>query len=321
MNLEDLKSFEYLAQLLHFGKSARARGMSPSALSRRVQALEAELGHTLLIREHRQLQLSPAGLLFRRFARRQMEQWEELRAALREESEAPTGELHIACTVTACHTVLPTLLTRFRQRFPGITLRLVTQDAAQSRPQLEAGDLDLAVIPTDPGQVEGLAVAAVGSTRLAFIAPRDLSLLGGSAPALAASAPASLAGVPLVAPTGGLERDRLEAWLSQHGVVPRIVAEVRGNEGILAMVSLGCGIGLVPELVLASSPLRNDIQVLSNLPEPRGYQVSLCARPASLKRRSVYAFWSLTHELLPTSALVPGALAVLKTDRALGPAP
>lgn len=305
MNLEDLKSFEHLAQLLHFGKSARARGMSPSALSRRVQALEAQLGHTLFIRDPRQLRLSPAGELFRRFARRHLEQWEELLAALRDESEAPTGELNIACTVTACHTILPTLLTRFRQRYPGVTLRLVTQDAAQSRLQLEAGDLDLAVIPTDPEHLEGLAVTALGSTRLAFVAPLELSLLGQAGSAGTPARPASLAQLPLVAPSGGLERKRLNAWLAEHRVVPRIVAEVRGNEGILAMVSLGCGVGLVPELVLASSPLRSSVQVLNELPAPRGYQVSLCARPASLKRHCVQVFWSLTRELLPALGACP----------------
>jgi LysR family positive regulator for ilvC len=268
-----------------------------------VQALEAELGQTLLSRDRREVRLSPAGEVFRRYARAQLEQWEELRASLRAGDETPTGELNVACTVTACHTVLPTLLARFRERYPGVTLRLLTQDAARSRAQLEAGDLDLAVIPTDADAAGGLEVKVLATTEFAFIAPRDLALLGDASltgPLSRRSLRAAeLSRLPLVAPIGGLERERLDAWLERRRVVPRIVAEVRGNEGIIAMVSLGSGIGIVPELVLRSSPLRDAVQTLDALKPPRGYQVSLCARPRALGRRVVEAFWSLAQEMVP----------------------
>jgi LysR family positive regulator for ilvC len=299
MNLEDLRHFEHLAQTLHFGQSARAQGMSPSALTRRIQALEHEVGQPLFVRTQRAVQLSDAGRTFRRYARQQLDQWEELQNALRAEQETPTGQLDVACTVTACHTILPTLLSQFRQRYPGVTLRLITQDAARSQQQLEAGELDLAVVPTDGRQLAGLEVKVLASTKLVFVAPKDASLLGDPKLDLDSLQRSSeLAKVPLVAPIGGLERQRLEHWLSRRKVVPHVVAEVRGNEGILAMVSLGCGIGIVPELVLKTSPLRESIQVLDRLPPPRGYQVSLCARPITLQRRAVEVFWELAEELV-----------------------
>lgn len=299
MNLDDLKHFEHLATTLHFGHSARAQGMSASALTRRIQALEDAVGQPLFVRGQRAVQLSDAGQTFRRFARQQLEQWEQLQNTLRAEQETPTGELNVACTVTACHTILPTLLGQFRQRYPSVTLRLMTQDAARSQQSLEAGDLDLAVIPTDTRGAGSLSILPLASTRLVFIAPRDPSSLGEltlDTDSLQRSS--ALANVPLVAPIGGLERKRLDEWLARRKVVPHVVAEVRGNEGILAMVSLGCGIGIVPELVLASSPLRDNVVVLDKLTPPRGYQVSLCARPVSLQRRVVEVFWNLASELV-----------------------
>lgn len=301
MDLEDLRNFEHLAQTLHFGQSARARGMSASALTRRIQGLEAELGHALFVRDQRRVHLSDAGQLFRPFARRQVAQWEELQDALRAEEATPSGELNIACTVTACHTILPTLLAQFRQKYPAVTLRLITQDAARSQAQLEAGELDLAVIPTDPRDRDPERVLPLATTQLVFVAPKNLALLGDDSLTLVLlQRPSELARVPLVAPIGGLERQRLDQWLERRKVVPRIVAEVRGNEGILAMVSLGSGIGIVPELVLASSPLRGSVQVLEKISPPRGYEVSLCARPQSLKRRVVKVFWELTRDLVAT---------------------
>ncbi len=294
MDSEDFRRFELLAQALHFGRAARSLGMSPSALTRRVQAMEEELGQPLLLRDQRSVRLTAAGERFRKFARSQLEQWEQLKNDLGEQNASPVGELLIACTVTACHSILPRLLSLSRKRHAGLTLRLITQDATRSLSQLEAGEVDLAVIPTDSEPPPHLEALVLGSTELAFIAPRDLSQLGLDKKAELDEA--SVVQLPLVAPIGGLERKRLDTWLSEHDIEPRIVAEVRGNEGLIAMVSLGSGIALVPRLVLESSPLKASVRVLSELTPPPGYDVSLCARPKSLRRDVVRVFWELAGE-------------------------
>jgi LysR family positive regulator for ilvC len=73
------------------------------------------------------------------------------------------------------------------------------------------------------------------------------------------------------------------------------VAEVRGNEGIIAMVSLGAGLGMVPELVLQSSPLKEKVEVVKSVSAPLGYNVSLCSRPRNLERRNIQLFWQLAQ--------------------------
>lgn len=310
MEYEDFRNFERLAQELHFGRAARSLGMSPSALTRRIQALEEELDAALLLRDPRQVRLTSAGERFRRFARAELERFEQLKAELRDEISSPSGELHIACTVTACLTVLPRLLALCRERYPRLTLRLITQDASQSLEQLEAGEVDLAVIPTDDPPPEHLVLQVLDGTALAFIGPADPRLLDALGLTLPTSQfsptraqrplqPGEPLPVPFVAPLAGLERQRLESWIHQKQLDARFVAEVRGNEGIIAMVSLGTGIGLVPELVLESSPLRSRVQILEELTPPPGYAVSLCARPKSLNRNAVRAFFQLAEEESP----------------------
>jgi LysR family positive regulator for ilvC len=254
--------------------------------------MEEELEQRLVIRDHRSIQLSAAGVRFRSFCQSQLEQWDQLRSDLREEAAAPTGSLHIACTVTAAHTVLPRLLTTYRQLYPGVTLRLITQDATRSLVQLEAGEVDLAVIPTDPEAPTNLATTVLGETDFAFIGPRDLSPW---TEALSAC-PENLDELPFVAPIGGLERKRLNDWFKARKVDPQIVAEVRGNEGIIAMVSLGAGLGLVPHLVLANSPLRQKVQRIPSLEAPPGYNVSLCTRGRNLERRNIQLFFQLAED-------------------------
>jgi LysR family positive regulator for ilvC len=148
------------------------------------------------------------------------------------------------------------------------------------------------VIPTDDEAPENLARIVLGKTEFAFIGPLDL----GPWEKPLSRRPPDLSEVPLVAPIFGLERKRLNEFLRARKVDPHIVAEVRGNEGIIAMVRLGAGVALVPRLVLESSPLKNSVQELRGIKPPRGYEVSLCTRRRNLERRIIQLFWKLAEE-------------------------
>ncbi|MCH2108224.1 MAG: HTH-type transcriptional activator IlvY [Polyangiaceae bacterium] len=281
MDQRDLRAFEGLATSLHFARASKELGMSPSALTRRIQGIEEELGTMLLLRDRRQLGLTQAGRRFLQYCRAEQALFDELKADLKHEEETPSGELKIACTVTACHSILPRLLADFRQKYPRVTIQLITQDAARSLEQLEESEVDLAVIPSD-GAIEEIAERRLGFTEFSLIAP--------TFPAFDTAE--SLKKLPFIAPAGGLERIRLDEWLAQMGIEAAIGAEVRGNEGIIALVSLGGGVALVPELVLNSSPLRSKVRILGAAQLPPGYAISLCALKRSLKRRLVELFWN-----------------------------
>ncbi len=97
----------------------------------------------------------------------------------------------------------------------------------------------------------------------------------------------------MILPRRGLDRQRIDAWLQQQGVRPDVYAEVDGNEAILALVALGCGVGVVPELVRKDSPFRGRISEVDIKRPPRGYHVSLCAKARTLSRRTAAVLWDL----------------------------
>ena len=107
---QDFSLFLHLADSLHFARSAQALHVSPSALTRAIQRLEQEVGQPLFQRSRRRVTLTRAGEIFRDHARAQLAAQARLQEALATETQTPTGELRIACTVTACHSVLPKLL-------------------------------------------------------------------------------------------------------------------------------------------------------------------------------------------------------------------
>lgn len=301
MSLDDLRAFCTLAETLHFGRAAGQLGMSPSALSRTLQRLEQALGQRLLIRDKRNVSLCPAGELLLAHARRQLDAHAGLLQQLAAEARDPAGQLRIACTVTACHSILPELLARCRRRYPRIALQLVTSDAVEALARLRRGEAHVAVVP-EPAQPATLAFAPLAQTPLRVIAP-------GSEPAISEAATRggpALQQVPVLLPHSGLERERFTGWLAAHGVTaPQVYAEVNGNEAIIAMVSLGCGLGLVPELVLAASPLRQTVTTPAVAHAPSGYRVGLCAPRRRLDRPALAAFWELACE---STAASPGVI-------------
>src|SRR6185503_449280 len=219
---QDFSLFLHLADSLHFARSAKALHMSPSALTRAIQRLEEELGQPLFQRSRRSVALTRAGEIFRDHARAQLAGHARLLEALAAETQAPTGELRIACTVTACHSVLPKLFARCRARYPGIHLQLSTSDAARCLQSLENDEVDLAVVPEPERPATELRFVRLAYTELSFIAPASdeelarRAQLGGN----------HWHGLSVILPRRGLERERIDAWLEEQGARPDVYAEV-----------------------------------------------------------------------------------------------
>ncbi|TQJ17916.1 LysR family positive regulator for ilvC [Kribbella jejuensis] len=96
---------------------------------------------------------------------------------------------------------------------------------------------------------------------------------------------------PYVVPARGLVRESAFRWFRRMGVKPTIAAEPDGHEALLALVALGCGVGVVPRLVLDSSAVRDQLEELPADLEP--LTIGLCARRADLHRPLVAALWAL----------------------------
>ena len=124
-------------------------------------------------------------------------------------------------------------------------------------------------------------------TALVFIGPKGLEgvpmVKGGL----------DLDAATLVLPGAGLSRRRLDAHLKKQSIRPHATTEVSGNEAMIAMVRLGCGVGLVPELVLEKSPFRDEVEMIKDAPELAPYEVGLCSTQKSLARPAVAALWEM----------------------------
>lgn len=286
MNFHELKNFLVLADLLHFGRASQVCNLSPSALTRSIQRSEESVGQALFLRDNRSVSLTPAGEILRNYAASALRDWDTLREQLSDDHTV-SGPLSIYASVTAVYSLLPDLLETYRETYPDVQLELRTGSAEASIQQVINGEIDISVAALPDRQHPRLEFMPLTETNLVFVAQKKLKDLPLSKGIL------DLSNAPLVLPRTGLSRRRLDLWLKQHRIQPNISAEVSGNEGILAMVRMGCGIGIVPELVLERSPFRNDVQKIRSAPKLEPYVVGLCTTSKNLVRPSIEALWKL----------------------------
>lgn len=109
---------------------------------------------------------------------------------------------------------------------------------------------------------------------------------------------------PVIMAEQGLSRERIDRWFANKKTVPNIYAQVAGNEAIIAMVSLGCGVGVVPELVLEKSPFKGQVAILDVTPKLTPYTIGLCTVKKNIFNPLVKAFWDIAAQEGKLSSLV-----------------
>ncbi len=291
MEIRNLKLFKHLAESLHFGQTSRACNVTPSALTRIIQRMEDELGSTLFIRDNRSVELSPAGQVFKAFAEESIARWEKLQNELSRETML-TGEISLYCSVTAAYTILPGILGRFRKAYPDLHLNLHTGDAAKAITKLENSEVDITIAALPDRIPERLIYMDMLTTPLVFIAPRHYAEI-----VRYDDTEIDWQQTPVIMAERGLSRERIEHWFKQKQIVPNIYAQVAGNEALIAMVSLGYGVGVVPSLVLEKSPMQEQITVLDVEPALQSFTIGLCTLKKKMAHPKILAFWEIAaHE-------------------------
>ena len=301
MDYEALRAFLTLADSLHFGRASRQRNMSPSALSRTVRRLEDELGQHLFLRDKRRVELTASGMEFRTYALGVLDGWESMRRSMENRREAVSGELRLFSSVAASYTILAEMFQSLRKSYPGVHIRLQTGDSAQAIERVLRGEADVAVAARPGSLPRNIVFKAVKTTPLLFIAP----VVASEAAMLTERRPVPWDRVPMILSETGLSRKRADTWFRTAGIRPTVYAEVSGHEAIVSMVRLGCGVGIVPELVLERFALPGEIRVVDVSPPLEPYVVGLCAHRLRLESPVVRALWGILPEASRNRASSP----------------
>ncbi|MGR3583241.1 MAG: LysR family transcriptional regulator [Pseudooceanicola nanhaiensis] len=258
-NTPDLADFRMVLTLLECGSFRAASdvlGMSPSALSRQIAALEARLGSRLFDRDTRNVTPTASGQALARLAERMLNTAEDVMAEFDAHLSASHGRLTIAGLPSVTAGLLPGLLASFSEAHPDIDLRIVDALSDSVVEAIETGRADI-------GFTAGTISARL---RLSFhpLLDDDFVAVGAPDSPLAAErtyAMAELAAMPFIAmETGTSVRELVDGACLRNGTVlsPRFEVAHLATAG--ALVAEGLGISILPTLTLPVLPMDRLVQ-------------------------------------------------------------
>lgn len=146
MQLGQVQGFLEVARARNLSRAAAALYITQPALTARIAGLEMELGEPLFVRTRRGMSLTDAGRAFLPHAQRALDSLTEGAASVASVARGGTGELAIGGAPAMSTYVLPWVLARYAEAFPGIRLIVRTGHSEEVVALVDSGAVQVGLI-------------------------------------------------------------------------------------------------------------------------------------------------------------------------------
>ncbi|HSW11410.1 MAG TPA: LysR family transcriptional regulator [Solimonas sp.] len=259
MDTQSLSAFIAVADSSSFTQAAETLHLSQPAVSKRITALEGQIGQSLFDRVGRQVSLTDAGRTLLPYARKVLQDLEDGRRALSHLHDRVAGRLSIGTSHHIGLHRLPPVLRAFTQQYPEVDLDIHFMDSEVACQAVLAGKLELGIVtlPTQP--LAQLEQRAVWDDPLSVVIAPEHPLARRRRVQLA-----DLAEHPAVLPDEATYTQRIVTRaLQEHGLTPRIRLATNYLETLKMLVGIGLGWSVLPDSMIDGSIRRLAIPELS----------------------------------------------------------
>jgi DNA-binding transcriptional LysR family regulator len=177
-----LSYFDAVARTGSFRKAAERANITGSALVRRIQDLEQELGAPLFERRTRGVGLTTAGETFLAYARAQTAEAQRLASQIEDMRGVRRGSVRIACSQAAANHLLPRAIARFAEKHPKISFHVEVLDREAVVTALADYRVDLVLVYRPAPAAGVLHVLKRLPQRLVALLPERHALAAGKGP-------------------------------------------------------------------------------------------------------------------------------------------
>lgn len=259
MHVENFKIFADLVESESFSKSARLNGITQSAVSQQLRAMERHFKVLIIDRSQKGFRLTREGQRLYEAAKDILHQYEKLNSELQEMKKVISGEIRLATIYSIGLHELPPFIKRFLQDFPAVNVRveyrrsnLVYEDILHN-----AVDLGLVAFPQKVRQIETIAFR---EDELVLICPPTHPLASCAAISLPELAEHRFIGFDPDIPT----RKAVDGIMRDHKIEVEPVMEFDNIETVKRAVEIDAGVAIVPR-VTVSQEVKQGTLVAVNL--------------------------------------------------------
>jgi DNA-binding transcriptional LysR family regulator len=260
MDIARLKALKELASRRTIAAVANALCLTPSAVSQQISHLEDEVGLKLIERQGRGVKLTHAGELLVAHTGRMLHILDEARSDMARLKEVISGELRIAAFPTVACALLLQVIKSLQVSHPCLDLVLNELEPAEGLAALGSWNADLALVDDlylkPLGPYKSVERVHVLDDTLHALLPDDHHLAGRSSLAIADLKHERWA----LDSAASFYAEFLLDLCHRAGFDPKVNASCCGSEMVLAMVSSGCSVTVIPGLRLAQ-PLEHVVAV------------------------------------------------------------
>lgn len=247
MNVDILGLEAFLAIARHgrFTTAARALHITQTALTRRLQNFEEQLGVTLVERTTRSVALTPLGERFLPQARRLVGELTAALVEIRESGRAERGDVALACVPTVGIRYLPRVIQAYAERHPDNRIQIYDHASKDVVDAVLRREVEFGITVARSPHAE-LETDPLLEDRFVLLCPADHALAGRKRVAWR-----TLAGHPLVfVGSESGNRPLLDSALGEAEPVLSVHYEVQRSSTAVGLVAAGVAAAVVPELAL-----------------------------------------------------------------------
>jgi LysR family hydrogen peroxide-inducible transcriptional activator len=299
VTLKQLRYFDALARLGHFGRAASACTISQPALSMQIKELEEALGGVLIERGARRVGLTQFGEQVAQRACDILRSIDELGDFARASRDLLVGRLRIGMIPTIAPYLLPTIIGNLTRMHPELDIHIRETVTPRLIQELAEGRLDTAIV--------ALPVSEPSLTEVALFAENFLLVRPGEDDGTPVPTGKMLREMRLLLlEEGHCFRDQALSFCNMQSSPPRELLDASSLSTLVQMVAAGIGVTLIPEMAVAV--------------ETRSASVSVARFKKPQPSRTIGMVWrktsALARQLLQISEVVCLSAEALRAQQA-----
>jgi DNA-binding transcriptional LysR family regulator len=295
MNLdsERLAAFQAVARSGGFSRAARLLHKTQPAISQAIRALEEDVGERLFVRTGRGSRLTAAGEVLLEHVEESFAALARGQARLEARRTLVEGELVIGTSDTNACYVLPPVLAAFRERYPGVEVRLSNRPSPVTEEQVLAHDVDLGFVT--------LPAASAGLSTERMVVREDVAIF---APGHALARRKrirfeELLDSPLLLlDRGARTRAFIDERLKAHPGRAHVAMELASIEVVKRLVALGFGVSVVPRIAVEAEVEAGSLFAASVFPRSEARALGVIHASSAPLSRAGSKFVEIAREVL-----------------------
>ncbi|MEZ9522762.1 LysR family transcriptional regulator [Enterovibrio norvegicus] len=252
MDIRQLECFVAVAEELHFRRAGERLGLSQSALSERVAALEYEIGAPLFFRTTRQVSLTQVGAVFLGDAKRILNDVETSLSKAKHNVGAALKNIRVSGVDEAISMILPRALLEFRKTNPDVHVQVLEISSSDKHTQeLVNHRTDIAFVRTPPDD-EYITSELLQRQEVMVVLSNSNPLSKAKSLKTTDLVDEAFVGYPKHARP--ILHNMLWHNFRKIGVQPKVTCEIIDKSTMLQFVINGLGIALTPAWVKSIAP-------------------------------------------------------------------